>query len=136
MATWLIENDCVPDLVFCSPARRAVETWEHLLTGIDRAVEVRMLHDLYQAEPQPILDIVRSGAGKARTVMVVGHNPGLEELARALAGDGRKKQLKRMHRKFPTAAVAVIDFEVGEWAEVGSGNGVLRDFVRPKDLAG
>jgi phosphohistidine phosphatase len=67
--------------------------------------------------------------------VLIGHNPGLGRLAAGLCGSGPTKLLEHMRSKFPTAALAVIDFELDRWAQVAPGTGRLRAFVRPKDVA-
>jgi phosphohistidine phosphatase len=134
VAAWLRRKGLIPDLVLLSAARRAVETWERAAPAFDQMIPVRTEHELYMAEPDRILEVIRARAGDANTVLVIGHNPGMEELARALTGDGKKKALRRMREKFPTAAVAVVNFDVANWAQVAPGEGELRVFVRPKDL--
>jgi phosphohistidine phosphatase len=75
---------------------------------------------------------------KAHGVMVIGHNPGLEELAALLAREPvRRKERERrdvLEEKFPTAALAVLDFEIDRWRDIQPGEGKLVDFVRPRDL--
>jgi phosphohistidine phosphatase len=67
--------------------------------------------------------------------MLIGHNPGLGHLAGSLCGSGPRKALERMRAKFPTGALAVIEFDIDRWNELAAGTGRLRAFVRPKDLA-
>ena len=70
--------------------------------------------------------------------MVVAHNPGIEECAHGLAREPADRKLRKCYQamtdKFPTGALAVIDFDVQQWAEVGPGEGELELFIRPKDL--
>ncbi len=66
--------------------------------------------------------------------MLIGHNPALGALAQSLAGAGPEKDLERLRTKFPTAAVAVLAFEIEAWADLGAGRGRLQGLVRPKDL--
>ena len=93
---------------------------------------------LYLAEPEVILSIVRLAPDKADSVMVVGHNPGLEQLATLLAREPVKRKERdrfdRIEEKFPTAALAVLEFDVPRWRDVAPGTGALRNFVRPRDL--
>ena len=71
---------------------------------------------------------------EARTLLLIGHNPGLGALAASLCGAGSKKALETMRTKFPTAGLAVIDFDLEHWSDVADGAGRLEAFVRPKDL--
>jgi len=80
--------------------------------------------------------IATAGATPARVgaLMLVGHNPALEDAARLLAGAGDARALAAMRRKYPTAAVAELSFEVDRWSDVSRDTGYLARFVRPKDL--
>jgi phosphohistidine phosphatase len=93
---------------------------------------------LYLAEPGKILKAVQEAADTVQSLMVVGHNPGLEQLASLLAREPvRRKERKRhdiLEEKFPTAALAVLDFAVERWRDLAPGEGKLVDFVRPRDL--
>jgi phosphohistidine phosphatase len=134
MAQWLRREGLVPDLVLCSAARRAQETWERAAAAFEQLIPVRTEHDLYLAEPDRMLEILRARGGDANTVLVIGHNPGMEQLARALAGNGKKKALKRMREKYPTGAIAVITFDEAQWSDLAPGSGELKTFIRPKDV--
>jgi phosphohistidine phosphatase len=70
----------------------------------------------------------------ARTVLLIGHNPGLGSFAVSLCGAGSSKALERMSAKFPTAALAVIDFDAERWSQIATGAGRLEAFIPPKDL--
>ena len=70
-----------------------------------------------------------------QAVLVIGHNPGLEHLAVRLSGEGsKKKPLRRMEIKYPTAALAILRFDIAHWKDLGEGKGCLTRFVRPVDL--
>ncbi len=96
------------------------------------------LESLYLAEPELILSIVRLAPDKTASAMVVGHNPGLEQLATLLAREPLKRKERdrfdAIEEKFPTCALAVLDFDVARWRDVAPGQGALTDFVRPRDL--
>jgi phosphohistidine phosphatase len=90
---------------------------------------------LYQARPGDLLETVQRVGEEVKSLMLVGHNPGIGRLALRLAGEGDEAQLAQIAKKFPTAALAVISFDDQSWAEAGFGAGRLVDFVTPKDLA-
>lgn len=123
----------LPDLVLCSPAQRALETWFHLAPHCPK-VKVEMVWSLYMADLPALLQVLHSLADDVRHVVVIGHNPGLEDLAIALCGNGPERELKRLRDKFPTAAYAEIDLPRESWPTVTPGAGRLVRFVRPKDL--
>jgi phosphohistidine phosphatase len=124
-----------PDLVLCSPAARVRETWQLMTPVLGRTVDCKTLRTIYPGAPSRLLEALRRAAAEVGTLMLIGHSPGLGRLATGLCGSGPKKPLERMRSKFPTAALAVIDFDVDRWDQVAPGAGRLRAFLRPKDLA-
>lgn len=134
MGWWIRRENLVPELALVSAARRALDTWELVAPVFDAPVPVRVEHDLYGADADDILRNIQAVGDDVDTLLVLGHNPGLEDLARVLATKGEEKPLKRMRKKFPTAAIAVIDFDTENWSEIEPGAGTLRAYVKPKDL--
>jgi phosphohistidine phosphatase len=126
----------IPDLVLCSTAKRTTETWAHVAPELDVEPEVNFLDILYLAPWKTIAQTVRAVSGDPNVVLVIGHNPGLEDFAQAAArkpqSDRERTLLETLKEKFPTAALAVLDFE--NWSDVAAGSGALVDFIRPKDL--
>ncbi|HWA90165.1 MAG TPA: histidine phosphatase family protein [Rhizomicrobium sp.] len=138
MGRFLREDVYIPDLVWCSTAVRTRQTWERVAPELGAAPKVELKDELYLAEPDAILALVRRAPDKCSALMIVGHNPGLEQCALALAHVPLEKKLRKryetMDEKFPTCALAVIDFDVARWIDVTPGRGELDAFVRPKDL--
>jgi len=138
MGRFLREDVYIPDLVLCSPSTRTRATLKLVLPELGVVPEVRYLSELYLAEPETILALIRAVPDKSGVLMVLGHNPGIEQLALGLASAPLEKKLRKrysaMDEKFPTCALAVIDFDVARWADVAPGQGELDAFVRPKDL--
>jgi len=130
----------IPDLVLCSTSRRTKETWEHVAPELNAKPEVIFSDELYLASAKLVANSVRSIKRPAGTVLVVGHNPGLEDCARSLArkpgSDEERGYLERLLEKFPTAALAVLEFDVAAWSEIEAGAGKLVDFLRPKEVTG
>lgn len=128
-----------PDLVLCSSAVRARETLEMVLNALGPpSPEVRYDEDLYMATPATVIARLRKQAAPPappQCVMIVGHNPGFEELARLLVGSGGTDGLARLAEKFPTCAVAVIAFDADSWSAIEAGAGRLVQFLTPKHLA-
>lgn len=133
VGAWMKAEGLVPDAVLTSGAQRAVETWELVRPHLHDP-HSRVEDNLYMASPEQIRAWLRMLQSAIASVLLIGHNPGFEELAARLAGDGKKKALKRMKKKYPTAALAVLRFDVGDWKEIEWGGGYLERFVRPKDL--
>lgn len=133
MARYIKQSRWQPDLVLCSHAERVRATWQLMTPVLGRSVDCKTLRTIYLGAPSRLLETLRRADG-VETLMLIGHNPGLGRLAVSLCGTGPKKALARMRNRFPTAALAVIDFDVDGWSEVTPGAGQLRAFVRPKDL--
>lgn len=122
-----------PDIILCSPSKRTVETLEHVLPFLGAAQAMRYEERLYLADRAQLLAHVRKLDSKANCALLVGHNPGMEELALTLA-EPEGKDFKRMTEKFPTAALCALEFKIESWRDVRPGEGKLREFARPKDL--
>lgn len=134
MGRWLSREDLVPDLALVSTARRAQETWALAAPELGEPVEKRDASAIYEASATVILDAIRQAPDHASTLVVVGHNPGFEDLARLLMADEGAEAGARLREKFPTAAIAVLECPVGHWSELEPGTCRLERFVTPKSL--
>lgn len=138
MARYLRKNGAKLDRVLISTSARTIQTADLVLRELDGPPRADYRDGLYLAPATKIATILKSLPAKLSEVMVVGHNPGLEELAALLAREPvRHKERERrgeLDEKFPTAALAVLDFDMDRWRDLKSGAGKLADFVRPKDL--
>jgi phosphohistidine phosphatase len=121
------------DLVLASPARRVIETLEEV-TASYGALEAQYDERLYLASVATLLDIVRAAPDQVERLLLVGHNPGLEELALCLAQRDEGGLRGEVEVKYPTGTVAEIALPVEHWAEVKEGAGNLVRFIRPRDL--
>jgi phosphohistidine phosphatase len=117
-----------------SPARRTRETWDHVRRALG-GIGSETVPMIYEASPGRILDAVRSAPDAATSLLVIGHNPGFQDLALLLVGSGDATSRENLREKFPTAGLAVIDFAVARWDAVDRGGGRLERFVTPRDLA-
>ncbi len=136
MGTYLVKQGLLPDLALISTARRAIETWELASAACGRTIAWKEEPRLYDAAATTLLDIVREAPRRIGTLLIVGHNPGLEEFAGILIGKGPEPALSALHQKFPTAGLAVIDFAVQDWTEIADGLGELELFQTPKSIGG
>ena len=91
---------------------------------------------LYESPPQAILAVILDTPATIKSLLVLGHNPGLQALALTLIGSGDTQAREELAAKFPTTALAVIDFAAGPWSAMRPGTGRLERFVRPRDLNG
>ena len=129
-----------PAFVLCSTAKRAEQTLTLLLPHIAEPDKIQHDRALYLAEWPQLLAEIHAVPGRVSPLLLVGHNPGLEQLAIALALQPRNSadgaRTERLAEKFPTAALAVLDFSGSDWSDIKPGSGRLVDYMRPKDLAG
>jgi phosphohistidine phosphatase len=120
------------DHVAASPAARVVETLKHVGAGYGSELAPHWDKRIYLASASTLLDLVHELPGGGDSVLLVGHNPGLEELVLALVPDGTLRS--NVEAKFPTASLAEMRFDVASWSEVAADRGELVRFVRPRDL--
>ncbi|MFD9796544.1 SixA phosphatase family protein [Streptomyces sp. NPDC059070] len=128
---WLSAADCLPDLVLCSTARRARETWELAAAELGSPPPVRHEARLYGAGGPELLDAVREVPADIGTLLLVGHNPGVQDLTLLLTGEALGDTLERAGTKFPTSAIAVLTRR-GSWSDVAPGTALLTDFAVPR----
>lgn len=117
-----------PDLILSSTAERAAATAQRVVkksNSNDFTGEIQYHRELYLAEPEEYVEVVQKLGGKAESVMLVGHNPGMEDLVELLAGEWHP---------LPTAALARIELSIDDWADLGHGTGELAGFWRPRKL--
>ena len=121
------------DLVLASPARRVVETLEEVAAGYG-PIEPEYDERLYLAAAATLLEVVRHAPNSAGRLLLVGHNPGLEQLALRLARRDGEPLRGEVEIKYPTGTVAEISLPVEDWSQVREGCGRIVRFIRPRDL--
>ena len=135
---WIGRHPPFPDSVLVSPAVRAHQTWEAALGAMKDLIpqpKVELLPELYGADPSLLLQIIRSASSAdPQRLLVIGHNPGMHELALALTGSGDAAGRKALADNLPTSGLAIFDFAIDDWADVAFRHGKLVLFVSPKVL--
>ena len=121
------------DHVVASPATRVVETLDELWGGYGRALSSALDRRIYLASASTLLDVVQEAPDEADSLLLGGHNPGMEDLVLMLAANAGEKR-DAVEEKFPTASLAEIRFEASRWQDLRPGAGTLTRFVRPRDL--
>lgn len=120
------------DLVLASPAARVTETLTELAQGYGAAVETGFDETIYLAPVDMLLAMVRAADDGDARLLLVGHNPGMEQLALLLSGAGPLRD--EIAAKYPTAALAEIALDIDRWRDAGPGKGRLERFIRPREL--
>lgn len=126
MGKFIRKQKIQPDLVLSSPAERARQTSALVLESAKLEAELRYDERIYEASAARLLNVISQIEEGANTVLLIGHNPGLEELLEMLAGEARH---------MPTAALAQINLEIEKWSKIGERAGRLVKLVKPKELA-
>jgi phosphohistidine phosphatase len=121
-----------PALVLCSPSRRTRQTLEAVEASLGKRCVVELVPQLYGASEQQLLEQLQALPDPVRSVMVIGHNPGLHDLALVLASHG--PDLQRLEEKFPTGALATLVVGGEHWTALGPGAAELVDYVVPRQL--
>jgi phosphohistidine phosphatase len=142
IGTWIGQHPPFPDAVLVSTAVRAQQTWEIARDAMKDAVRerpprphVELLDGLYGAEPTQLLRTIRMAeVSDPARLMLIGHNPGMHELALMLAGSGDAAAKKALEHNLPTAGLAILDFATEDWSEVAFRRGKLVRFTSPKLL--
>lgn len=124
---------CAPERILCSAGRRAVETMCGVLPSLPADLSIEVMRSLYTFSPGTVLGCLRALPEDTGDVMVVGHNPALQELALYLAGRGEEDAFAVLSGKFPTCAVAELEFPESphrtDWEE---GSAYLRRVLTPR----
>ncbi|MCX5309103.1 histidine phosphatase family protein [Streptomyces sp. NBC_00160] len=119
---WLAGSAFEPDLVLCSPARRTRQTWQLAAAALKNPPPVVYDERLYNAAPSMLPTMLAEGGSGLRSLALVGHNPGIHELAVGLAGSGPSDLSERVRAGFPTSGVVVMDV-LGGWEDAGQRDG-------------
>lgn len=125
----LVERRIRPDLVLCSSAERTRQTWKRAERAGAQAAEVRFEDKVYEASSYDLLRLVNVVPDNVRSLMVIGHGPGLPDLAERLAIESTSEAARRMRLKFPTSGLAVFAV-TGGWGQLRQAS--LLDFVVPR----
>ncbi|WP_374372811.1 histidine phosphatase family protein [Tabrizicola sp.] len=129
LGQWLASRDYIPGEVLCSDALRTRKTFSGIAPALPGAPVLELKPALYHAGPDVMMAVLRHAT--AEVVMMIGHNPGISEFAARLVA--RTPASPEFHR-YPTGATLVADFDVEDWGQVGFGQGVVVDFVVPREI--
>ena len=135
IGAYMAHHGLTPDLVLVSPAKRTQETWALLAEAFDKAPRTIDEERLYNADPEALIDVVGATRG-AHSLLVVGHNPSLHDVAMQLAMSGDAAARRRLAEKLPTSGLVVIDLPFDDWSRLKRHAGRLERFVTPKLITG
>ena len=134
IGAYMAGHALIPDRVVISPAGRTQETWKYTATAFRPAPAAMSADRLYDATPHAIFAVIKEAPRAAHTLLVVGHNPGLHEVAQMLIASGDLEARERLQEKLPTSGLVIIDFAFDDWSKLHPQSGRLERFVSPKSL--
>jgi len=134
IAAYMVRHRLVPDLALVSPAVRAEETWELIAETLGKSPRVTRDARIYNAGTETLIEVI-GDARDAGTLLIVGHNPGLHDLALQLTASGDVDTRERLNEKLPTSGLVVIDFPYDDWSRLHPHSGRLEHFVSPRLIA-
>ncbi|MFD1301388.1 SixA phosphatase family protein [Methylobacterium marchantiae] len=132
MGAYLAAQGLRPDRVVVSPSLRTRSTWDAISDALGNP-KAEIVETIYEAPESALLKVMRATGDDAASLLLIGHNPGIQNVALDLVGAADRTARARLSQEFPTAALAVIDFD-GAWADLRPGSGRLERFVTPKGL--
>ena len=135
IARHLARRGPLPDLILCSAAQRTRETLALMLPDLVRDADLRIESGLYGAGAATLLERLKRVETAVDCVLLIAHNPGIEDLAAGICGGGPEPMRRRMDEKFPTAALAAFALDAERWSSLREGAAILTEFVLPRDLA-
>jgi phosphohistidine phosphatase len=133
IGAYMARHRLIPDLVLVSPAQRTVETWALVAAAFTKAPRVVKDDRIYNAGTETLAHLIRE-TDDARSLLLVGHNPGLHDLATELIGSGDIETRESLNEKLPTSGLVVIDFAFDGWSELHDNAGRLERFVTPRSI--
>lgn len=131
---YMVDHHLVPDRAVVSSSVRTRQTYRLVAEAFARPLKETVEPRIYEAEASTLLEVIRETPADVHTLLLVGHNPGLHDLAIALVGAGEPDARRRLREKMPTGALAAIDFATDNWREVRDGSGRLDRFVTARAL--
>src|ERR1043165_1182920 len=134
MGAYMARHGLVPDFIVASPATRVTETLALVLPAFTKQPKTVPDARIYETGADELLTVIKKAPRSVHCLLLVGHNPSLAQLASLLVASGEVETRQRLLEKFPTAALAVIDFPVDDWSKLHPKSGRLDRFVLPKAL--
>jgi phosphohistidine phosphatase len=134
VGAYMASHALIPDRVMTSPSARTQETWKFAATAFRRPPVATSMERLYNATAHAILGVVKDAASPTHTLLIIGHNPGLHELALMLIASGDIEAREQLREKLPTSGLVIIDFALDDWSKLHPQCGRLERFVTPRSL--
>ena len=135
VGAYMAHHGLIPDLALISASVRTRETWERIVGELPSRPREKFEERLYNASRAAILAVIKEVAPKVGTLMLLGHNPGVHDVARQLIASGDVEARERLNEGLPTSGLVVIDFAGDDWRKLHAHGGRLMHFITPRSLA-
>ena len=132
---YLAKHAAAIGLALVSPAARTRETWERIAAELKDAPKPVFDARLYDATPETLLAVIKETDNRARSLLMVGHNPALHELATTLTATGDIEARQQLNEGLPTSGLVIIEFAFDEWKRLHDQSGRLAHFITPHSIA-
>jgi phosphohistidine phosphatase len=133
IGAYMVRHGLLPDLVLSSPVARAEETLGQVAAAFAKQPRIVRDERIYNASPETLVRLIRE-TRDAKTLLVIGHNPGLHELALRLIASGDTETREHLNEKLPTSGLVVIDFAFDDWSRLHAQSGRLERFISPRSI--
>jgi len=133
---YMASHALTPDRVVVSPSLRTQETWKYAAVAFHPVPAAQSVERLYDATPHAIIDVIKDTPQTVHSLLVVGHNPGLQEAALMLIASGDVDTREQLREKLPTSGLVIIDFAIDDWSKLHPRSGRLARLITPKSLDG
>ncbi|MCR9256107.1 MAG: histidine phosphatase family protein [Alphaproteobacteria bacterium] len=134
MGVYFAQQQLRPDLILCSSARRTLETLDQVRPRIPGKPQLSIEKELYLASANDLMKRLRKVDPAVGSILLLGHNPGLEDLARLLFGKQKTEVVDGLNAKYPTGGLATFAADIDSWKDLKAGGASLQSFVIPKGL--
>lgn len=134
MGQYMADHALIPDKILCSTARRTRDTLAGLLPAFPNDHTIHLLQRLYDSPERNYIDPIKVYGQAAKTILLIGHCPTIQQTAIDLIGNGNPDLKDEIVAHYPTAALAVIDFDREAWTDIQMHSGRVVAFFRPRDL--
>ena len=131
---FLKKKKLVPDIVYCSTAVRAKQTWNLLNRIVEKKKNIIYEDQLYMANSSIFMNFVKKTDDNFKTLMIVSHNPGIENFAVELIKNKESNFYKDINLKYPTGGIAIINFKLKHWSKINYETGDIYEFIKPREL--
>lgn len=132
---WIKRNDLQFDHVLASPAVRVIDTIDQVVKGLGTRIDAQWDRRIYLASSATLMDVLRDEGEQHKSVLMIGHNPGLEDLVFDIVPDDGSSPLRDViYEKYPTAALTRMELAIDKWADLDRNCGKVTHFIRPRDL--